>query len=123
MMAKKKRGSFLLAALPLIIGILITPLALQAASVMAMSGPDALTALFPWSEMLKVPMLQIPLDVSMPSSQLLMYLQFPAYGLVMVWLRERSLLVAFGVVALVHMAGVIAAILLAHVVNPALRFY
>ncbi|HTV05459.1 MAG TPA: hypothetical protein VME86_08825 [Acidobacteriaceae bacterium] len=108
---------------PILIGILVTPLALQSASVMAISGPDALTALFPWAQAVKAAVLHLPADVSTRTSQLLMYLQFPLYGVVMAKLRERPLLLAFGAVALLHVIGAIAAILLAHMSNPSLRFY
>ena len=123
MARKKTKGSFWGAILPVLVGILMTPVALNAASVFALSGPDALTALYPWVEIVKFPQLQIPTDVVMSTSQLLMYVQFPLYGLLMMKLRERGFLVAFGAVALLHVAGALAAILLAHMANPSLRFF
>ncbi|HTW45636.1 MAG TPA: hypothetical protein VMD58_08825 [Acidobacteriaceae bacterium] len=120
--AKKKTGSVFLAAMPLIVGILITPLALQAASVLVLSGQSGLTMLFPWAQIVKAAILHIPEDVQISTSQLLMYLQFPVYGLVMVKLRERPLMMSLGAVALLHVAGAIAAVILAHMSNPSLRF-
>ena len=119
----KKKGSFWGVLLPIAVGILLTPVALRAASVMALSGPDALTALFPWAQMVKAPILQLPADVTMGTSQLLMYLQFPLYGAVMAKLRGRGLIVSLGFVAFLHVMATIAAIILAHMSNPSLRFY
>jgi hypothetical protein len=122
-MAKKKRGSNWLAFVPLVVGILVTPVALSAASVMALSGPDALTMLYPWVLVVKSPVLALPTAFAISISQWLMYLQFPLYGLVMFWLRGRGFLVAFGAAALLHVVGIGAAILLAHMSNPSLRFF
>jgi hypothetical protein len=106
-----------------VVGILLTPVALEAASVMALSGPDALSALFPWAQAVKASILQLPADVVMGTSQLLMYLQFPLYGLVMAKLRERGFIVSLGVVAFLHVLATIVAIILIHMSNPSLRFY
>jgi hypothetical protein len=123
-MAKAKReSSGFVAWLPFVVGILLTPAALRAASVMALSGADALTALFPWAQVINAAVLHLPADVAMSTSQLLMYLQFPIYGLIMVKLRERGFVIGLGAVALLHVLGAVAAIILGHMSNPSLRFY
>jgi len=123
-MAKaKKKGPGFLAWMPFILGILVTPLALRAASIVAITGSDGLTALFPWAQAIGASALHLPSDIATSTSQLLMYLQFPIYGLIMVKLRERGFVVGFGAIALLHVLGMIAAIMLAHMSNPSLRFY
>lgn len=119
----RKKGAGLAGWFPFIIGILLTPVALRAASVMALSGADALTALFPWAQAINAPVLHLPADVAMSTSQLLMYVQFPVYGLIMVKLRDKGFFVGLGVAALLHVAGAIMAIILSHMSNPTLRFY
>ena len=123
-MAKKKsRDTGVLSWLPLVIGILITPVALRSASVMAVAGTDGLTALFPWAQVFRASILHLPIDVAASTSQLMMYLQFPLYGLVMVWQRERGTVIGLGAVAFLHVFGAILAIVLMHMSNPSLRFY
>ncbi|HUY81297.1 MAG TPA: hypothetical protein VMU92_06205 [Acidobacteriaceae bacterium] len=123
-MAKKKsNGSGFLAWMPFVLGILVTPLVLWAASVMALSGSDALTILFPWAQVFRASVLQLPSDVAASTSQLMMYLQFPIYGLVIVWQRRRGSVVSLGAAVFLHALGMVLAIILTHMSNPSLRFY
>src|ERR1700757_3408033 len=70
--SKKKPGWFAL-SWPLLLGIAVTPLAIHAASIMALAGPGALTALYPWILLLKNPALGPGGGLGDNLSQLLMY--------------------------------------------------
>jgi hypothetical protein len=116
---KKKSGGSWLLWVPLLTGIVVAPLAIRAAGVLALSGPRALALLFPFVEIVRNPLLRLP----GAAAQWVMYLQFPLYGLFMgVLLRSRNLLTALGFVIFLHGAEVLGAILLAHGQNPYLKF-
>jgi hypothetical protein len=107
----------------LLAGILATPVAVRAASILALSGPNALTMLFPFMEIVKNPVLRLPGNLANPAAQALMYLQFPIYGLLLGRvLRSRGVVTALGAVAFLHVAGAMAAYLLIHAQNPYLNF-
>lgn len=122
-MAKKKKSeSGWVAAVLLLAGIVAAPIALRAASVMALTGPNGLTLLYPYVEIVKNSTLRIPGSLANPAAQSLMYLQFPLYGLLMVMVvRARGFWIALNAVVFVHAAGVGAAYLLNWVQNPYLR--
>lgn len=122
-MARKKSGFSWYDWWPLVIGIAVTPVALRAASVMALSGPDALTLLYPWVQVLKSSLFRVEAGLSDSIAQWVMYLQFPLYGLLLMRLRRKGFMVAMGAVALLHVVGIGAAILLTHWQNPSLRFF
>ncbi len=106
-MAKKNDRSSLLILLPLVVGILVTPATLRMASIMALSGVDALTMLYPWVEVVKNPALGAVADASSSVGQWAMYLQFPFYGLVMSWLwRSRGFVTALTAVVFLHVGGI-----------------
>lgn len=107
----------------LAIGVAITPIAVHAASVMALSGPGGLTLLYPFVEIMRVPWLRVPGAIADPLGQWGIFLQFPLYGLFMGWIaRERGLWIAFGAVVFLHFAAVLVATLFAHFQNPLMRF-
>ena len=122
-MAKKRKcESLLLAAMLLVVGIAATPIALRAASVMALTGPNGLTFLYPYVEIVKNSTLRIPGSLANPAAQWLMYLQFPLYGLLMVTvLRARGFWIALNAVIFVHVVGIGVAYLLNWAHNPYLR--
>jgi heme/copper-type cytochrome/quinol oxidase subunit 2 len=108
-MAKKKNISSWWTAIPVVVGILLTPVAMRAADVLALSGPDALILLYPWVAIVKSPMLKVSADVTMQIAQWIMYFQFPVYGLIMMWLlRKGQSFGALIAVILVHSVGVTA---------------
>jgi hypothetical protein len=120
---KKKGGGSWLAGIPFLLGVVASPLAVRAASVLALSGPNALTLLFPFMEIVQSPMFKLPPMYAHPAAQWVMYLQFPLYGLLMtVLLRSRRFLAALGAAVFLHGAAVVAAILLLHAQNPYLNF-
>ncbi len=110
---KKKKSPGLLAAWwPLLLGIAVTPFAIHAASIMALAGPSALTTLYPWVVLLKSPALGLNNGFGENLSQLLMYVQFPLYGLLMALiLRAKSFWIALISAAGVHFAAVLAVLL------------
>jgi hypothetical protein len=110
---KKKSSSLLLAWWPLLLGIAVTPLAIHAASIMALEGPSALMTLYPYVLLLKSPALGLANEFGNNVSQLLMYIQFPLYGvLVALMLRSKSLWIALGAAATAHFAAVLAVFLM-----------
>jgi hypothetical protein len=119
---RRKSGSSWAAWLPLVLGVLATPVALRAASILALSGTGGLTLLYPFVEIVQNPALRISGDVADPLAQWIMYLQFPIYGLLMagVW-RSKGFWLGLNVVIVIHAAGIGLAYLLAHFQNPYLR--
>jgi hypothetical protein len=120
---KKGRSSWLLWS-PFVLGVLATPVALHAAGMLALSGPDGLAMLYPFAAIVNSSMLKVPADLADLVSQWLMYLQFPLYGLLLGRLaRSWSWFSAAGVVVLLHLIGVGVAYGLNHFENPLVRFF
>jgi hypothetical protein len=117
---KKKQGSGLLATWwPLLLGIAATPFAIHAASIMAIAGPSALMTLYPWVLLLKSPALGLGNGFGDNVSQLLMYIQFPLYGVLMALvLRSKSLWMALAATAATHFAAVLVVFLTASAHTP-----
>ncbi len=104
---KKKRSSLLLNWWPLLLGIAVTPLAIHTASIMALAGPSALMTLYPYVLLVKSPAPGLANGLGENLSQLLMYIQFPLYGVLMALiLRSKSLWIALASVATAHFAAV-----------------
>ncbi len=100
---------------PLLLGILVTPLALHAAAVMALAGPDALRMLYPYVQLVQNRVLGFPAEIAGTLSQAMMYLQFPLYGLLMALvLRAKGLLPALIATAVAHFGAVGIVVALAH---------
>ena len=100
---------------PLLVGILVTPLTVRAAGVMALAGPDALRMLYPWVQLVQSHILGFPADIANTLSQAMMYLQFPLYGLLMALiLRAKGLVAAVVTAAIVHFGAVGIVVALAH---------
>lgn len=119
---RRKSGSSWTAWLPLVLGILATPFALRAASVLALSGTGGLILLYPYVQIVQNPVLRIPNVFAAPVAQWLMYLQFPLYGLLMARIiRSSGFWIALNVVVLIHAVGIVLAYLLEHFQNPLLR--
>ena len=112
---KKKGASPLLVWWPLILGIVVTPFTVHAASIMAIAGPGALMMLYPYVLLLKEPALGLSSELGNDLSQLMMYLQFPLYGLVMAFsLRSKSLWTAIATAVAMHFAAVLILFLITH---------
>lgn len=112
---KKKGASPLLVWWPLILGIAVTPLTVHAASIMAIAGPSALMTLYPYVLLLKEPAFGLSGELGNNLSQLMIYLQFPLYGLAMaLTLRNKSLWSAIGTAAILHFAAVLVLFLIGH---------
>jgi hypothetical protein len=112
---KKAASAGWIAWWPLLLGILVTPLTVRAAGVMALAGPDALRMLYPYVQLVQNPLLAFPTEISGTLSQAMMYLQFPIYGLLTaVVLRAKGLLPALITTAAVHFGAVGIVIALAH---------
>ena len=98
---------------PLLLGILVTPLTVRAAGVMALAGPDALRLLYPWVQLVQSHIFSV--EVAGTLSQAMIYLQFPLYGLLMALvLRAKGLLPAIIAAAVAHFGAVAIVVALAH---------
>lgn len=112
---KKSVWSGWRALLPLVLGIVVTPFTIRLASILALEGPKAFALLYPWVIALRSPALHFPADLVGSSSEWLLYLQFPLYGLVMtLTFRAGRYLRAFIIGLIVHFAGLVAVVLLAY---------
>jgi hypothetical protein len=110
---KSKRG--LLNWWPLLLGIAVTPFAIHAASILALEGPSALRMLYPYVLLIKEPVFGLSSDLGNSLSQGMMYAQFPFYGLLMsLILRSKGPGFAIGSGILLHLAGIIGLLFLAH---------
>ena len=103
-----------MAILPLLLGVLITPFALRAASIAALAGPKPFALLYPWVEVLRSRALHLPADLVSRASEWMMYLQFPLYGLIatLTW-RAGRYLRAFITALILHFSGLVAVVVLA----------
>jgi hypothetical protein len=111
---KKKPQSTWIRLLPLIAGIVVTPFAVWGASVLAMSGPQALRLLYPYISLLQGHSDQFPHSRQETIQQLVMFGQFPFYGAM--WILMQRLLGGTAgplSVLILHCVGVGAAILTA----------
>ena len=105
---RKKKKSPLLHWWPLLLGIVVTPIAVHAASIFALEGPHALELLYPWVRLAQASTLHLPIDFHTQLSQGILYLQFPVYGLIMVLLMRKGFLTALISIIVLHAAGIIA---------------
>lgn len=104
---RKTRG-FLAVWWPFLLAIAVTPFAIHAASIMALEGPSALMTLYPWVLLLKSPALGLGNGFGENLSQVLMYIQFPLYGLLMAFiLRSKPIWIALTAVATTHFAAIL----------------
>ncbi|MBT9330045.1 hypothetical protein [Paracidobacterium acidisoli] len=105
---KKKSGPGLVTWLPVLLGILVTPFAVRAASIVALEGPRGFTLLYPYVLLLREPSLGLSGGLANTLAQLMMYLQFPLYGLVMKFvLRSKGWVTALLTAGIVHLFGVV----------------
>jgi hypothetical protein len=78
--SRKKQSSGWIAWWPLALGIIVTPLALKAATLMVLTGPEGLRLLYPWTLVPHLYFLGLSDPLANSLSQAMMYLQFPLYG-------------------------------------------
>lgn len=119
---RRKSGPGWAAWIPFLLALAMTPAALRAASVLALSGGGGLLLLFPFVQIVQNPILRISEVFSAPVAQWVMYLQFPVYGLLMARIiRSNGFWIALNVIVLIHGAGIGLGYLLEHFQNPFLR--
>jgi hypothetical protein len=105
--SRKKQTSGWVAWWPLIVGIAVTPFAVKAATLMALTGPDGLRLLYPWMLIPKLHILGLADSLGSGISQAMMYLQFPVYGLIAMLIhRSKGAVVGIWQVALLHLLAV-----------------
>jgi hypothetical protein len=104
---RKKKTSGWIAWWPLALGIAVTPFAVKAATLMALTGPDGLRLLYPWMLLPKLHILGLSDALADSASQAMMYLQFPLYGVAAIFAhRWKGAGAAILVVALLHVLAV-----------------
>lgn len=100
---------------PVLAGIAITPFTVRAASILALEGPKAFALLYPWVVVLRSRALHFPADLVGRSSESMMFLQFPLYGILMtLTFRADKHLRAFIIGLIVHFTGLFLVVLLAY---------
>ncbi len=105
--SRKKQTSGWLTWWPVILGIAVTPFAVKAATLMALTGPDGLRVLYPWMLLPKLHFLGLSGSLGDKVSQAMMYLQFPLYGLIAMLIhRAKGALPAILQVAVIHLLAV-----------------
>jgi hypothetical protein len=105
--SRKKQTSSWLAWWPVILGIAVTPFAVKAATLMALTGPDGLRLLYPWMLIPKLHILGLSDSLGNGISQAMMYLQFPLYGVAAMLIhRSKGTVQAILLLALVHLLAV-----------------
>jgi hypothetical protein len=78
--SRKKRAAGWIAWWPLILGVAVTPIAVKAATLLALTGPDGLRLLYPWTIVPGLRFFGLSSSIAAGLSQAMMYLQFPLYG-------------------------------------------
>jgi hypothetical protein len=105
--SRKKQSAGWLVWWPLLFGIAVTPVAVKAATLMALTGPDGLRLLYPWMLIPKLHLLRLSDSLADTISQAMMYLQFPLYGLLATFiLRRKGWVAATLQLTLVHLLAV-----------------
>src|SRR5271168_1528275 len=105
--SRKKQTSGWIAWWPFALGIAVTPIAVKAATLMALTGPDGLRLLYPWMLIPKLHLLGLSDSLGNGISQAMMYLQFPLYGLAAMLIhRSKGAVQAILALALVHLLAV-----------------
>jgi len=100
---------------PLLICIVLDPFTVRAASILALEGTKPFSLLYPWVEFVQLPIFHLSGDAISRVTQWVLYLQFPAYGLLMTLMyrvdrRLRAL--NYGIIA--HFGGLLLVICLAY---------
>jgi hypothetical protein len=94
---------------PIVVGVLITILAMRVADVLALVGQVQFAFLYPWVALVKLPVLGIQNTAASALGQFLIYSQYPIYGLVagVVLYTSNSIARAFFSVAGLHLFALI----------------
>ena len=111
---KKRKPNSLVWLWPFILGLVIAPFAVRAASVLALSGPSALKILFPFVAFMQAHWTPALAGSGLePYASWAMWVQFPAYGLLAALAgRAMGIVRALFLVLALHIAAVAAALLL-----------
>ncbi|AXC09823.1 hypothetical protein ACPOL_0446 [Acidisarcina polymorpha] len=105
--SRKKQSPGWIAWWPLLVGIAVTPIAVKAATLMALTGPDALRLLYPWMLVPKLHFLALSDSLGDTLSQAMMYLQFPLYGVFAMFIhRSKGAAAAILWLTLLHLMAV-----------------
>jgi hypothetical protein len=95
--------------IPVLAGIGVTFLAVRAASILALEGPQAFAVLYPWVTLARARLFGMGWQTSDSLAQTALYLQFPLYGLLsgIVWLSSRRFSRGFVAAFAAHIAGIL----------------
>ena len=111
---RPKQQPFLQTLGPLLIALVLTPIAVRAASILALSGPASLRLLYPWVTLLEHHEMGFSAPQIERFSEWTMWLMLPVYALLIILIKRISTL-GSGVlfVVFLHTLAVFAAILTA----------
>jgi hypothetical protein len=91
---------------PVLLGIAVTPIAMRAADVLALRGPDGLIMVYPYVVIIKNHLPWVTHETSENCAQAMMYIQFILYGLFLkVCLRSNRLVTAVLQTVVLHGVG------------------
>ena len=94
---------------PIVLGVLVTFLMLRVADMLTLMGSLQFAVVYPWVELVKYPALGIQCGSAVVIGQVLLYLQYPIYGLIagIVLYASNSVVRAFFTVFSVHLVALI----------------
>ena len=75
---------------PLLLSVVLTPIAVQGASILALSGPSGLRLLFPWVNLLRDHLLPLSGPQIERFSEWTMWLMLPVYAVIFIAMRRIS---------------------------------
>lgn len=105
---KKKERLGWYAWWPVALGILVTPFTMRFAGVLALKGPEGMRLLYPYVELMQQKALGLSADQGAQWAQIMMYLQFPMYGLFLMLInRRRDFVGALMMTGVIHFVVVI----------------
>lgn len=95
---------------PIVLGVLVTFLTIRVAGILVMMGQQEFAMLYPWVALVRSPLFRIDYGSAVAIGQVLMYFQFPIYGVIAGTLlySTNKFTKAFFTVVSVHLVALIA---------------
>lgn len=100
---------------PLLLCLILDPFIVRFADVLALEGPKVFSLLYPWILVVEDPALHLSDSLTSRLTQLVLYLQFPLYGVLMtVTFRAGRFLRAFLIGLAAHFSGLLVIVAFSH---------